>query len=638
MHMNSYPTLELSTQTDTSGRYRFNVYDLQFFYGVPITLESAAYTVSANLEGGEEGGIVASVLRTIQGYVTSFLSIFRPGSRTRPDITDILPHRGVNPISTPIQIIFTKIMSQDATENAISLKSSDPSEPEPALYFSWTDVTAGGQPYSIVQLTVLSGLKPGLRYYITVGKDASDTDGNLLAGDEPQTSDFETLPADVDDRLAPQVSSTKPINGATGVSTLPSLMIFFTKGMSREATEKAITIPGFSYATGDWEMNWYGESTLICTMKTKLAVNQFYTLSVGTGACDNTKNANHLALQYDLNFITAKTDEDTTPPEVIAVTAGRDFEPGGVVRIYFSKPMAPATLNTDSIRMIDKVGGRVAGTVAWFPDGNYAVFTPATQLESFGHYTIIVKRLCTDVNGIPLKKEYTPTMQVKDVTGPTINKVWFDGVAYKGDARFDRISPTAVITADVTDNSGIDYNNLALQLGSGKTVTRSGFGPDDDYAKGRLKYQISPNLDSGTYTITIDAFDVKGQRGTWTGTVQVDTGPVRFPEGTQTYPSTPVINPGASGTGAKAAHPVRATMVYTLTRPGDIDLQIYGPAGQMVWGRHYPQNTPGGMAGYNAVDWGGNDAQGQTVGNGVYAYRVVHQGRVLGTSFIIVSD
>jgi flagellar hook assembly protein FlgD len=80
------------------------------------------------------------------------------------------------------------------------------------------------------------------------------------------------------------------------------------------------------------------------------------------------------------------------------------------------------------------------------------------------------------------------------------------------------------------------------------------------------------------------------------------------------------------------------TLVYTLTAPANIDVQVYGPEGRAVWGRRYAAGVAGGRVGYNTVAWDGRDTSGQYIGNGLYVYRIISGGRVLGTGYIIVLE
>ena len=49
-------------------------------------------------------------------------------------------------------------------------------------------------------------------------------------------------------------------------------------------------------------------------------------------------------------------------------------------------------------------------------------------------------------------------------------------------------------------------------------------------------------------------------------------------------------------------------------------------------------DTMGGLAGYNAVAWDGKDNGGNAVANGVYTFRIINNGRMLGKGYIIVYE
>ena len=198
----------------------------------------------------------------------------------------------------------------------------------------------------------------------------------------------------------------------------------------------------------------------------------------------------------------------------------------------------------------------------------------------------------------------------------------------------DTIASNAVISAEVADNSELDYNSITLKHGS-STVTRSDFKRQDSYADNKLRYEVSPELSAGSYTIEIQASDVKGNAGSWTGKVLVYTGEVSLVPGTSALATPSQFSPLRAAAGGTES---QVSMVYNLTRPADIDLQIYSPVGRVVWARRFAGRAGGGLAGYNAVSWNGKDPAGETVGNGLYLYRIASGGRVIGNGYIIIYE
>jgi len=61
--------------------------------------------------------------------------------------------------------------------------------------------------------------------------------------------------------------------------------------------------------------------------------------------------------------------------------------------------------------------------------------------------------------------------------------------------------------------------------------------------------------------------------------------------------------------------------------------------GEMVWTRHFSAGEMGGQAGYNAVAFNGiSDISGLPLGNGIYVYKIVAEGRVIGKGHIVIYD
>ena len=517
LYQNASPAKAISAVTDAAGGYRLNVYDLEYFHGVPVTYESSAYTVTVTDRGEQETGGTNSnaFLTAVKGYLTSFLSLFTSHDTTPPTvIPPILPTGRKVALQTVIVINFSKQMDQATTEGAVTLTGG---RAVPPLTFDWQ--LASNETRSVLRLMPGSDLERGTDYTVKVARTARDTVGNYL--DDDYLGQFTTLSTGDVNVTPPEVLSVTPADGSTNVAVDPSLAILFSEAMSLEAAEQAVTLAlAGSSVHIPLAWSWVG-SKMICTPGSNLAANASYKLTIGAGACDLAGNP--LANPQSAVFSTAGAAVDTTPPEVIAVTGGRDVALNASTVIYFSQAMDPLTITTANIEARDSAGRPLAAAVTWNPATNSATLTPEKSFDSYADYTIIVYTRCTNRIGIHLRREYRTTLQTTDVAGPVIRKVKFDGRGY---APNDVISASAVISAEVSDPSGVDYNNITLKLGPGLTVQRSGFKAQDVYANGVLKYQVAPALAEGAYLITLEALDAKGNLGSWTGQVRVFTGEV----------------------------------------------------------------------------------------------------------------
>jgi hypothetical protein len=81
------------------------------------------------------------------------------------------------------------------------------------------------------------------------------------------------------------------------------------------------------------------------------------------------------------------------------------------------------------------------------------------------------------------------------------------------------------------------------------------------------------------------------------------------------------------------------TIAYQLNKDIDIAFYMHGPTGEIVWTRRYSAGENGGRAGYNALIFDGvSDITGAPLANGIYVYKIVAEGRVIGKGYMVIFD
>jgi hypothetical protein len=112
----------------------------------------------------------------------------------------------------------------------------------------------------------------------------------------------------LDDVVAPDVVSTTPANGATGVDPLAAVVVRFSEAMNRSTLSaaslelrRASTIVPVSIAIGAND-----DVVTLTPLALPLAANATFTLAVSTGATDRAGNA--LAAVRTFTFTTASPD------------------------------------------------------------------------------------------------------------------------------------------------------------------------------------------------------------------------------------------------------------------------------------------------------------------------------------------
>jgi len=79
-------------------------------------------------------------------------------------------------------------------------------------------------------------------------------------------------------------------------------------------------------------------------------------------------------------------------------------------------------------------------------------------------------------------------------------------------------------------------------------------------------------------------------------------------------------------------------ITYTLTTDMGIEIYIFDIRGMLIWKRSYVSGSMGGKAGYNEVEWNGKDDFGYPMWNGIYPFRIVSGGKILGRGRIAVLE
>ncbi len=188
---------------------------------------------------------------------------------------------------------------------------SDAQDPNTALVVAIRYTTDGGTTY----LPIVSGLagtaNPNSYLWtvpamdsLTVRVQACATDTTALTGCDASNGDF------MIDSTPPDVVSTVPLAGATGVSPTAPIVVTFSETMSAASVQGAFSLtPGAAPYTFTWS-----QATVTIT-HAPLVPGTAYTAAVGTGARDASDPGNSLASPYSWGFLTLNV------PPAISVTA-----------------------------------------------------------------------------------------------------------------------------------------------------------------------------------------------------------------------------------------------------------------------------------------------------------------------------
>ena len=182
------------------------------------------------------------------------------------------------------------------------------------------------------------------------------------------------------------------------------------------------------------------------------------------------------------------------------------------------------------------------------------------------------------------------------------------------------ISPTINITIATDTNLTTESDAIVLRIDS----TNNNLTPSSRNA-GTITASNQQTLTTGTHNLRVMVKEITGTVSTFEvinllvdsgGELKTQGGPLNFP------------NPCNINTGTSIG--------YKLTKPANITLSIHDLMGNLIWKNSYPSESNGGRATYNEVPWDCRTQSGQEVGDGIYVYLIVGNGKLLNKGKITV--
>jgi uncharacterized protein (TIGR03437 family) len=385
-------------------------------------------------------------------------------------------------------------------------------------------------------ITMVTGSRLAGRALARAGAVTVDTGGGTSA----------TLPVAP---TAPTVTSTVPINGATGVPIGSQLSATFSTAMNPATINTAtftLVQQGGTLVAGAVT---YAGATAIFAPASTLAPNTTFTATTTTGAKDLAGNA--LASPFVWSFTTGAA-ADTTPPTVsstVPANGATGVPIGNKLSATFSEPMDPLTITTATFTL-QQGATPVSGTVTYA--GAIATFAPASTLAPNTTFTATITTGAKDLAGNALASPFVwsfTTGAAADATPPTVSStVPANGatgvpIGSQLSATFSKpMDPLTVTTATFTLQRGptpvsgtVTYNGTTAIF-----VPLSSLAPSTAY----------------TATITNGARDLAGNALASLFVWNFTTGAAVTPP--------PVINPAGTVNGASYVTPVAAGSIASV--------------------------------------------------------------------------
>lgn len=219
--------------------------------------------------------------------------------------------------------------------------------------------------------------------------------------------------------LIPTVTSTDPLNNATGVTLNHLMVITFSEPMNM-ATITSVTVTLNQASTPVSGVVTYSGNIATFTPSANLVPNKLYTGTITTGAMN--MGGHGMVGNHTFTFTTG-TVADITAPTVLStdpLNNATGVAVKKVVKLNFSEAMDPLTISSATFTLKQGTTA-VAGAVTY--TGTTASFTPAANLEYNKVYTGTITTGAKDMtaNALAVNKTFSfTTVAVQDVTVPTV--------------------------------------------------------------------------------------------------------------------------------------------------------------------------------------------------------------------------
>jgi len=293
-------------------------------------------------------------------------------------------------VDQSISVQFSEAMDPTTTEAAFSIPG-----------VSGTSVVTG----NTLVFTPSGNLAEKTQYTATLAATAQDVNSNAMGAAFNwifTTGDF----------TAPSINSKTPNAGTVNVATDSTITVVFDEAMDPTTTAGAFRIspvvPGTSTVVGD---------TLTFTPDVAMDEKKEYTITITTGAHDNSVNTNTLSSPVSWSF----TIGDFTTPNMLSHSpVGNSVGQNSTVTVIFDEAIDPLSVTNESF-IVDDINGAIVGvhTVA----GNSIIFTPNDIFASQADYTVTLTTGITDLAGNALAAEIVWSFTTGDYLGPQVNSV-----------------------------------------------------------------------------------------------------------------------------------------------------------------------------------------------------------------------
>src|SRR3990172_6665378 len=432
---------------------------------------SASTTYTATVTTGAKDSTGASMA---SNYTWSFTTGSGPDT-TPPTDSSTIPANGATDvaINSSVRVTFSEAMDAATITTSTFTVNTGSNNISGSVSYSGTTAT----------FTPSSNFDRSTTYTVMITTGVKDLTGNAMV--TSYYSSFTT--GSSPDNAPPQVASTSPSNGATGVAINSVIIATFSEAMDTST----ISTSTFTVSKGGSNISGavsYSGTTATFTPSAALDFDTIYTATITTGVKDLAGNAINSNSTWSFTTTSLPSTPEPPPTEEFTVTSvspeagDTDIPIDTLVLATFSMFINGSTFNTDTFKLSDGVN-EVTGTVT--TDGATAIFTPLSDLAYNTAYTARVTTGAQAANygGTTLDNDCTWSFTtIPDTIQPTVistspansdTEVPIDSIIT---VMFSEEMDTSTIATDtfiVNDGSG-DISGIVSYSGAIATFTPSG--------------------------------------------------------------------------------------------------------------------------------------------------------------------
>ncbi|MFH1576050.1 MAG: Ig-like domain-containing protein [Candidatus Margulisiibacteriota bacterium] len=403
--------------------------------------------------------------------------------------------------------------------------------------------------------------------------------------------------------VSPAVSSVAPASNESTVALNRPILIRFNKRMSDQNLSNWVTV---SPSVGTLTAGFVDSNRTILKIShaTDFTVNQSYAVTVKASEVKD-EGLTAMGSDYVFSFDTIGGSKDTNPPtaSINALPNNTTTNPfpsfSGIASDESGVANVEYRIDSGSWITAEAIDGTFSSTSEVF------IIILASPLSNGSH---VIWLRTTDGAGNTSTTGFSAYSFSVAEDKPTISITIDSSRPIPGDpiSSTPKIEIT-VVSANALQSGRITVDTTQTALTFVQTAT--------NYL---ATHEVLTALADGVHGLTVEAFDVLGKAATYevTSLYVQSAGDVTIQGIPLNYPNP--FDPGSQTT----------TISYTLSKPANITLSFHDLAGNLIAKRSYTANLAGGRAGYNEVTWDGKSDSGNYVGNGIYLYLIIVDGKV----------